>query len=70
MDERASMKKLSESSLKVRDIILTTTTAAVSKAIRTATRSGISHAMIYVADHSVIDATAEGVHPAPLRRLR
>jgi hypothetical protein len=46
------MKRLNEASLKVGDIILTTTTATVSKAIRTATRSDISHAMIYVQDRS------------------
>jgi hypothetical protein len=63
------MKKLDESSLKVGDIILTTTTAAVSKAIRTATRSDISHAMISVADHSVIDATAEGVQSGRVLEL-
>jgi hypothetical protein len=55
------MKRLNDASLKLGDIVLTTTTAAVSKAIRAATRSDISHAMVYVEDRSVIDATAEGV---------
>ena len=63
------MKKLDEASLKVSDIILTTTTAAVSKAIRLATRSDISHAMVYVQDHSVIDATGEGVQARNTQRL-
>jgi Permuted papain-like amidase enzyme, YaeF/YiiX, C92 family len=63
------MKKLNEASLKVGDIILTTTTAAVSKAIRMATRSDISHAMIYVQSHSVIDATEEGVQSRNTQRL-
>jgi hypothetical protein len=63
------MKKLNEPSLRVGDVILTTTTAAVSKAIRAATRSDISHAMIYVQDHSVIDATAEGVQARNTQRL-
>jgi Permuted papain-like amidase enzyme, YaeF/YiiX, C92 family len=63
------MKKLREASLKTGDIILTTTTHAVSKAIRTATKSDISHAMIYVQDHSVIDATAEGVQARNTQRL-
>jgi hypothetical protein len=63
------MKKLREEALKTGDIILTTTTAAVSKAIRLATKSDISHAMIYVHDHSVIDATAEGVQARSTQRL-
>lgn len=64
-----TLKKLNEASLKVGDIILTTTTAAVSKAIRVATRSDISHAMVYVQGHSVIDATGEGVHARNTQRL-
>jgi hypothetical protein len=63
------MKKLQEASLKTGDIVLTTTTAAVSKAIRVATKSDISHAMIYVQDHSVIDATGKGVHARNTQRL-
>ena len=63
------MKKLNEASLRVGDVVLTTTTAAVSKAIRAATRSDIPHAMIYVQDHSVIDATAEGVQARNTQRL-
>lgn len=63
------MKKLNEKALKVGDIILTTSTAAVSKAIRLWTWSDISHAMIYVEDHSVIDATGDGVHSRNTQRL-
>jgi hypothetical protein len=63
------MKKLNETSLKVGDIILTTTPHKGSKLIRAATKSDISHAMIYVADHSVIDATDEGVQARNTQRL-
>lgn len=63
------MKRLNEAALQVGDIILTTTTAKVSKAIRVATKSDISHAMIYVEMHSVIDATAEGVQARNTQRL-
>lgn len=63
------MKKLNEKSLRIGDIILTTTPAFNSKAIRLATRSDISHAMIYVEDHSVIDATDEGVQARNTQRL-
>jgi cation transport regulator ChaC len=48
--------------LKVGDIILTTSSEPMSAAIRTWTKSDISHAMICVDTGAVIDATAEGVH--------
>ena len=63
------MKKLDDAVLRVGDIILTTSSAAVSKAIRTATASEISHAMIYVEYCSVIDASAEGVQARNTQRL-
>ena len=63
------MKKLNTESLKVGDIILTTTKAKISKAIRFGTDSDISHAMVYVEDHSVIDATGDGVQARNTQRL-
>ncbi len=63
------MKKLCEAALEIGDIILTTTNAPVSKAIRMYTKSEISHAMIYVDDFSVIDATDEGVHARNTQRI-
>lgn len=63
------MKRIRMSSLVRGDIILTTTTAAVSKAIRWGTKSDISHAMICVQHGSVIDATSEGVHARNVQRL-
>jgi hypothetical protein len=63
------MKRLKMSSLVRGDIILTTTTAAVSKAIRWGTKSDISHAMICVQHGSVIDATSDGVHARNMQRL-
>ena len=63
------MKRLNEYSLQVGDIILTTASAAISKAIRMATRSDISHAMICVDDRSVIDSTNEGVQARNTQRL-
>jgi Permuted papain-like amidase enzyme, YaeF/YiiX, C92 family len=63
------MKRLKMSALLRGDIILTTTTAAVSKAIRWRTKSDISHAMISVQHGSVIDATSEGVHARNTQRL-
>jgi hypothetical protein len=41
----------------------------MNKAIRLATRSDISHAMVYVQHHSVIDATGEGVQARNTQRL-
>src|ERR1700726_931216 len=63
------MKRLKMSRLVRGDIILTTTTAAVSKAIRWGTKSDISHAMICVQHGSVIDATSDGVHARNMQRL-
>lgn len=62
-------KRLNERVLHPGDIVLTTTTAAISKAIRVATRSDISHAMVYVQHCSVIDATGEGVHARNTQRI-
>jgi len=63
------VKRLNESQLRTGDIILVTTTAAVSAVIRAATGSDISHAMVYVEDRSVIDATDEGVQARNMQRL-
>jgi hypothetical protein len=63
------MRKLNETALQIGDIILTTTTDLLSKGIRKAIGSDISHALIYVESHSVIDATGEGVHSRNTQRL-
>jgi hypothetical protein len=63
------MKKLNDQRLQVGDIILTSSSNKVSKAVRRATNSEISHAMIYVQHSSVIDATADGVHSSNIQRI-
>src|ERR1035438_2556258 len=63
------MKGLNGDFLKVGDVILTATRAKVSKAVRFGIGSDISHAMVYVADHSVIDATGDGVQARNTQRL-
>jgi hypothetical protein len=63
------MRRVRASALVRGDIVLTTTTATVSKAIRWGTKSDISHAMICVQHRSVIDATSEGVHARNTQRL-
>jgi ribosomal protein L19E len=45
-------KQLNAEVLKIGDIILTTGINPVSKVIRAATRSDVSHAMVYVESHS------------------
>ncbi|MGN6739117.1 YiiX/YebB-like N1pC/P60 family cysteine hydrolase [Dyella sp.] len=68
-DERdRRVKRLDEAVLHPGDIVLTTTSEAISKAIRMATRSDVSHAMVYVQHCSVIDATGEGVHARNTQR--
>lgn len=69
LESSAGRKRLNDQRLKVADIILTTTRGFVSKSIRTVTRSDISHAMVYVEQCSVIDATDEGVHSRNTQRL-
>ena len=63
------MKKLDDGGLRTGDIILTSGSNKMSKAVRRATNSAISHAMIYVQHSSVIDATAEGVHSVSYTHL-
>ena len=63
------MKCLDETKLLPGDIILSTEDHYVSKAIRAATKSDISHAMIYVASCSLIDSTEEGVHARNTKRM-
>lgn len=63
------LKRLNDAVLLPGDIVLTTTTAAISRAIRIATRSDISHAMVCVDYCSVIDATGEGGHARNTQRL-
>lgn len=64
-----SMKKLNEDVLVIGDIILTTSDELISEVIRAATNSDISHAMLYVAPYSIIDATGDGVHAKNTQRL-
>lgn len=63
------MKMLNGSALKIGDVILTTANRPISKGIRAASKSDISHAMICVQTHSVIDATSDGVQSHNTGRL-
>ncbi|KDE90339.1 hypothetical protein D7Y57_00730 [Stenotrophomonas maltophilia] len=62
------MKRIDSSKLRKGDILLTTSTHPKSKAIQAFTKSDISHAMLYVANGSVMDSTGEGVHARNLQR--
>ncbi len=68
-ERNGGAKRLNDAVLNLGDIVLTTTTAAVSKAIRVATRCDISHVMVYVENCSVIDSTGEGVHARNTQRI-
>lgn len=63
------MRMLDETRLQVGDIILSTQERLASKVIRGATKSNISHAMLYVARGSAIDSTSEGVHAQSTGRM-
>lgn len=51
------------------DIILTTSNERVGKIVRIGTKSDISHAMLYVANGSVMDSTSDGVHSKNLQKI-
>lgn len=63
------LRRLDASKLRPGDIILTSDHSGMSQAIQAATRSDISHAMIYVESQSIIDANREGVHARNTQRL-
>jgi hypothetical protein len=71
MEEKINVWKtrIDHRKVKAGDIVLSTTTAAVSTAIRAFTRSDISHAMLCVETGSVIDATDEGVQARNIQRM-
>ncbi len=61
--------RLNEEVLRPGDIILVTQSSTISASIRLMTWSDISHAMVYVEDRSVIDATFAGVQASNTQRL-
>jgi hypothetical protein len=63
------MRQINNKVLQKGDIILTTSAAFASKAIRAKLKSDISHAMLYVAEQSVIDSTSEGVQARNIQRM-
>lgn len=63
------MKKLNVDILQAGDIILTSAVTPTSKVIRTATQSDVSHAILCVEPHSVIDASMDGVHARNPQRM-
>ncbi|MCF5201032.1 YiiX/YebB-like N1pC/P60 family cysteine hydrolase [Pseudomonas syringae] len=63
------MKKIDSSKLKKGDIILSTSVEIQSKIIKFFTKSDISHAMICVANSSVMDSTGEGVQARNIDKM-
>lgn len=55
--------------LKAGDILLTAQVGAISKAVRIATSSKFSHAILYVGDGSFIHSDGQGVHSNNIQRL-
>ena len=51
------------------DIILTTSNESIGKIVRGGTKSDISHAMLYVANGTVMDSTSDGVHSKNLQKI-
>lgn len=54
-------RSINTSDLLVGDIIVSTTSAKISKAIRAVTSSDVSHSLLYVGGDLVVEAIAEGV---------
>lgn len=61
LDPGVGGRSISESALETGDIIISTTNARVSRLIRWATHSVVSHAMIYIGDGQVVEAIGDGV---------
>ena len=62
------MRKLDETVLELCDIVLTSDSGITSRVVRKHTDSDISHAMLYVQNHSLIDSTGDGVHASNTQR--
>lgn len=65
-DENQNTKKIERDALKLGDIICTTGDAKISKAIRAATGSQVSHTMMVSGGGKVIESVAEGVRECSL----
>jgi hypothetical protein len=63
------MRQINNEVLRKGDIILATSPLFTSKAIRFGLKSDISHAMLYVADQSVMDSTDDGVQARNIQRM-
>ena len=67
LDPGVGGQSIGMDALQVGDIILSTTDAAISRAIRAATSGQVSHAMLYVGQGGqVVEAVGEGVRLVPL----
>ncbi|CAA6823569.1 MAG: Unknown protein [uncultured Thiotrichaceae bacterium] len=60
------MTKITTSQLRPADIIVSTTDATVSGAIRTGSGSSVSHSMLYIGNQFVVEAISAGVVKRPL----
>ncbi len=59
-------RSISTAALSLADIVVSTTNAAISKTIRKATGSQVSHAMIFAGNGNVVEAIGDGVVERPL----
>lgn len=66
LDPGPGGQSIGVSALEVADIIVSTTGASISRAIRTVTQSEVSHALLYVGDGLIVDATGSGVDVRPI----
>jgi hypothetical protein len=66
LDPASGGQSIGVDALQVGDIILSTTPEFISSAIRRATKSDVSHAILYIGDGEVVEAVASGVVRRPL----
>lgn len=61
LDPGAGGRSIDEQALAIGDIVVSTTPAMISRAIRTATGSVVSHAILYIGGGQVVEAIQPGV---------
>ena len=67
LDPGTGGQSIDERALNIGDIIVSTTDQTVSQAIRRATRSPVSHSILYIGDGQVVEAIGSGVTQRSLR---
>lgn len=68
LDPGVGGQSIDENALSIGDIIVSTTPALISRVIRRATGSVVSHALVYIGGGQVVEAIGAGVTLRTLRK--